>query len=143
MPAPEGTGSGANPNLFASIRSFWGALVAILYTRLDLVTAELEDQAIHGIKLLLAGLIAVLSLFMAFFFAMYLIIAIYWDTPYRPWVIGGILAVYLIVGIVLLLVARSMIVNRPKLLAQTISELRRDAEALSRVVAVKKDEVKS
>jgi uncharacterized membrane protein YqjE len=143
MAAPEGTGPGVTPSLYASIRSFWGALVAILYTRLDLVTAELEDQAIHGIKLLLAGLIAVLSLFMAFFFAMYLLIAIYWDTPYRPWVIGGVLAVYLLVGVILLFVARGMIVNRPKLLAQTISELRRDAEALSRVVAVKKDEVQS
>src|ERR1700733_12170567 len=103
MPAPEGTGSGADPSLFTSIRSFWGALIAILYTRLDLVTAELEDQAFHGIKLLLAGLIAVLSLFMAFFFAMYLLIAMFWDTEYRLWVIGGILGVYFLVGILLLI----------------------------------------
>jgi len=143
MSVPEGTGSGANPGLFVSIRSFWGALVAILYTRLDLVTAELEDQAIHGVKLLLAGLVSVLSLFTAFFFAMYLLIAMFWDTEYRLWVIGGILGVYLLVGVILFFVARGMVVNRPKLLSQTIAELRRDAEALSRAVNAKKDEAKS
>ena len=39
MSDPEGTGSGASPGLFASLRSFWSVLLAILYTRLDLVTA--------------------------------------------------------------------------------------------------------
>ena len=33
-----------------------------------------------------------------------------------------------------------MIVNRPKFLSQTIAELRRDAEGLSKAVATRKDE---
>jgi len=143
MSAPQGSGSGASPGLVASIRSFWSVLLAILYTRLDLVTAELQELATHGVKLLLAGLISTLCLFMAFFFAMYLLIAMFWDTEYRLWVIGGILGGYLLVGILLLIVVRNMIVNRPKLLSQTIAELRKDAEGLSKALIPKKAEEKS
>ena len=91
MPVPQGAGPGESPSLFASLRSFWSVLVAILYTRLDLVTAELEDEAARAVKLVISGVICLLSFHTAFFFAMLFILAAFWDTPYRLWVIGGIL----------------------------------------------------
>jgi len=142
MPAPESIGPGASPGLFASLRSFWGVVVAILYTRLDLVTAELEDEGIRLVKFVGASLVSVLCLHTAFFFAMFFLLALVWDTEYRLWVLGGIFAVYFIAGIVLLLVARNMILGRPKFLAQTLAELRRDVEELSRTTAKTKTEVK-
>jgi uncharacterized membrane protein YqjE len=141
MPDPHGTGSGVSPSLFVSLRSFWSVLVAILYTRLDLVTAELEDEATRGIKLVMAGLVSLLCLFTAFFWAMFFLLALVWNTPYVFWVLGGIFGFYFIVGIGLLLVARNMIRTRPKFLSQTIAELRRDVEGLNRAMAAKKDEV--
>jgi uncharacterized membrane protein YqjE len=141
MSAPDGLGSGPNPGLFTSLRSFWSVALAIFYTRLDLVTAELEDEAKRAIKLLLAGLVSVLSLMGAFFFAMYFLIALFWDTEYRLWVIGGIFAVYFLIGLLLFLIARDIILNRPRFLSQTIAELRRDAEGLSRPLT-KKEETK-
>jgi uncharacterized membrane protein YqjE len=140
MPAPEGHGSAPSPSLFASLRSFWSVILAILYTRLDLVTAELEDEAVRAVKLLLAGVIAVIGFTFAFFFANYLLIAAFWDTSYRLWVISGILAVYLLIGIVALLAARTMFLNRPKFLSQTIAELRRDVEGLSQAITTHRDE---
>jgi uncharacterized membrane protein YqjE len=142
MSVPESTGSGSTPGLYASLRSFWSVLLAILYTRLDLVSAELEDEAVRGFKLIVAGLVSVLCLLTAFFWAMFLIVALVWDTPYVFWVLGGIFAIYFILGVSLLLVARNMIRSRPKFLSQTIAELRRDVEGLSRSVA-KEDEVQS
>jgi uncharacterized membrane protein YqjE len=141
MPVPEGIGSGESPSLFASLRSFWGVLVAILYTRLDLVTAELEDEAVRAVKLLLAGIIAIIGFTFAFFFAMYIIIAAYWDTEYRLLTIGLILGVYFLIGVIAALAARNMIVTRPKFLSQTIAELRKDAEGLSKVISSKKEEL--
>ncbi len=140
MPAPEGTGSAPNPSLFASLRSFWSVLLAILYTRLDLVTAELEDEAIRAVKVLLAGAIAFVSFSMAFFFAMFFVIAATWNGPYRLWVIGGIFFIYLLIGFIGVLAARNMIFSRPRFLSQTIAELRRDVEGLNRSIASKKDE---
>jgi uncharacterized membrane protein YqjE len=140
MPAPEGTGPAQNPSLFASLRSFWSVLLAILYTRLDLVTAELEDEAIRAVKVLLAGAIAFVSFSMAFFFAMFFVIAATWNGPYRLWVIGGIFFIYLLIGFIGVLAARNMIFSRPRFLSQTIAELRRDVEGLNRSIASKKDE---
>ena len=140
MPAPEGTGSAPGPSLFASLRSFWSVLLAILYTRLDLVTAELEDEAVRAVKLLLAGVIAVLAFATAFFFVNFLIIAAFWDTEYRYWAFAGIIAVYLLIGLGSILAISNMIRSRPKFLSQTIAELRRDVEGLSKTIATKKDE---
>jgi uncharacterized membrane protein YqjE len=143
MAGPEATGSGASPSLFASLRSFWSVLVAILYTRLDLATAELEDEAHRAIKLLIFGLLSVLCLFMAFFFAMFFLIAMAWETDYQFWVIGGIFGIYFVTGVGLFFAARDMIVNRPRFLSQTLAELRRDVDGLNRAAAAKKDEDKT
>ena len=140
MAAPEGTGSGPSPSLFASLRSFWSVLVAILYTRLDLVTAELEDEVARGIKMLLAAVICVFAFLVAFFIATFFFIAVYWDTDYRPTVILITLGVYLVVGIGSGLALRNMIVTRPRFLSQTIAELRRDVDGLTKAIASKKDE---
>lgn len=143
MSVPEGTSSGASPGLFVSLRSFWSVVVAILYTRLDLVTTELEDEATRGLRLIAAGLVSLLALFGASFWAMFFILALFWDTQYRLWVLGGIFGVHLIVGVVLLFIARNMILTRPKFLSQTLAELRRDVEGLRRAAITKKDEVES
>jgi len=141
MAVPDGTGPSA-PSLFASLRSFWAVLVAILYTRLDLVSAELEDEAVRALKLVVAGLISVLSLFMAFFWATFFILALFWDTSYRLWVIGAIFAIFFVVGLALFATAKSMITNRPRFLSQTIAELKRDAEGLGKAMASRKEETK-
>lgn len=140
MSVPESTGSGTSPGLFVSLRSFWSVLIAILYTRLDLVTAELEDEGIRLVKFLVAGLISLLCLFTAFFWAMFFLIALVWETDYRLPVLGLIFALYFVAGIGLLFIARHLILSRPRFLSQTLTELRRDVEGLRHAVATKKDE---
>jgi uncharacterized membrane protein YqjE len=138
MPDPQGSAAAPGPSLFASLRSFWSVLLAILYTRLDLVTTELEDGGVRAVKLLVAGLVGVVLSVTAFFFAMVFLIALAWYTPYRLWVIGGICLVYLLGGLISFAIARTMFLTRPKFLSQTIAELRRDVEGLNRLI--KKDE---
>jgi uncharacterized membrane protein YqjE len=140
MAVPESTGPSASSGLFGSLRSFWSVLIAILHTRLDLVSTELEDEAVRAIKLAIAGVISMLALFAAFFWANFFILALFWDTEYRLWVLGIIFFIYLGIGLGLLAVARNMILNRPKFLSQTIAELRRDVEGLTRAIPVKKEE---
>ena len=130
MSVPENTGSDTNPSLFASLRSFWSVLLAVLYTRLDLATVELEDEAVRALKLIVAGLISILALAGAVFFGMFFILALVWDTPYRLLTLGIIFGFYLIVGLILFFVARNMVLTRPKFLSQTLTELRRDVEGL-------------
>jgi len=143
MPESEGTGSGPNPGLFASLRSFWSVLLAILYTRLDLATAELQELATHGIKLVIAGAVALIAFACAFFFANFFLIALFWHTEYRLWFIGGVIGIYFLVAIICALVVRNLVVNRPKFLGHTIAELRKDAEGLSKALTTEKPEAKS
>jgi uncharacterized membrane protein YqjE len=135
MADSSGSSAPAAPGLFDSLRSFWSVSLALFYTRLDLATAEIEDQALRVIKVLVAGVVALLALATAFFFANLWIIAFFWSGPYRLWAVGGVFALYLFVGVVAILVASNMIRNRPKLLEQTIAELRRDVEGIGRMVA--------
>ena len=141
MSVPEDTGSGTSPGLFASLRSFWSVVIAILYTRLDLVTAELEDEAVRALKLIVAGLVSLLALCVGFFWATFFIVLFFWDT-HRLRAVGVVFLIYFIIGVGLFLIARRMVLNRPKFLSQTIAELRRDAESLRRASATKKDEAK-
>jgi uncharacterized membrane protein YqjE len=144
MADPQGGAGAGNsgPSLFASLRSFWSVLLAILYTRLDLATVELQDQGVRALKLVIFGFAAVLALHTAFFFAMLWILAAFWDTPYRLWVIGGIFGVYAITGAAFLIAAYNIATNWPGFLSQTIKELRRDVEGLNQLIAKDKEVTK-
>ncbi len=125
------------PSLFGSVRTFWRVLLANLHTRLDLLTFELTEAGFQILYFVLAVAIAVLALHCAFFFAMLWILAAVWDTEYRLWVIGGIFALYFIIGIISVFAARNMIMNRPKFLGQTLDELRRDVDSLQAAIKTK------
>jgi len=143
MAVPESSGSGENPSLFSSLRSFWGVIVAILYTRLDLATAELEDEAIRLAKFVGTSLLCILFAYSAFFFAMLFILACFWNTEYRLLFIIFVFGIYFLISVVLFLIARYMIVSRPKFLSQTLAELRRDVDSLRHAPPpVKKEETK-
>ena len=144
MAAPQSAGSGTGPNpgpgLFDSLRSFWSVLLAILYTRLDLATDELGDQARRAVQVVVAAVIGIVALVFAFIIANIFLIALFWDTPYRLLVIGLVFGFYLLIGLVGSIATWNMVSNWPKLLQQTIAELRRDVEGLTRSIAAKKDE---
>ncbi|SRR5260221_1781146 len=128
MSVPEGEGSGPNPGLFSSLRSFWSVLLAILYTRLDLATVELEEVGLHAMQVVVISLAALLCIGMTIFFFFFFLIVAFWD--HAPLVVGIILIVCGTASATLALVARHLIVNRPKFLSQTLAELRRDVEGL-------------
>ncbi|HEX4139017.1 MAG TPA: phage holin family protein [Candidatus Methylacidiphilales bacterium] len=137
--ASAGPAASSGPSLFGSLRSFWSVLLATLYTRLDLATVELQDQGVRALKLVLFAFAAVLTLHTAFFFALLWILAAFWDTPYRLWVIGGIFGIYALCGAAFVLAGYNIISNWPGFLGQTIKELRRDVEGLQDLIARDKE----
>jgi len=132
MAAPESVEPGDSPNLFVSLRSFWGVIVAILYTRLDLVTLELEEEATRAAQLFAVIVAALLCLGMTvFFFLCFLVIL---SGTHLLLVLGIISGLCIIATTVLGIVAKQMIEKRPKFLSQTLAELRRDVEGLRPIV---------
>jgi uncharacterized membrane protein YqjE len=140
MADPQGGAPAQGPSLFQSLRSFWSVLLAILYTRLDLATVELQDQGIRVVKLLLVGFIAVVALITAFFFANLWIIVFFWSN--KVLAVGVVFGVYLMVSLIAALIAYNMATSWPGFLSQTIKELRKDVEGLNRLVAKDKEETK-
>ena len=141
MSVPGSVDSGNSPGLFSSLRSFWRVLISILYTRLDLLTIELEEEAKRAIQLVMVSVAGLLCVSMAVFFLMFFLIALFWEN--RLIVLGIVFGFYLIASVVLLFIARSMILSRPKFLSHTLAELRRDAESLRPPPVTKTEEVKS
>ena len=131
MSAPESVDSSANPSLYSSLRSFWGVIVAILYTRLDLVTLELEEEATRAVQLVAVVLGALLCIGITLFFVMFFLVVTFWEQ--RILVLGLICSVGIIGSVVLVFLARKMILDRPRFLSQTLAELRRDIEGLKPV----------
>jgi uncharacterized membrane protein YqjE len=132
MPAPGSIGAPPPPapSLFTSVRTFWRVLLTIFHTRLDLFTTELGEEAFRILYLVIAIGIGLVCLHTAFFFFMFWILAACWDSGYRLWIIGGIALLYFIIAAVSLIVARNMVVGRPRFLGHTLEELRRDVEGL-------------
>ena len=134
MSAPESTGSGPSPDLFTSLRSFWGVIVAILYTRLDLATLELEEEATRAVHLVVMILAALMAIVITIFFLLFFLVATFWEE--RVIVLAIISGFCAISSAVLVLVVKQMIKGRPKFLSQTIAELRKDVEGLRPAVKV-------
>jgi uncharacterized membrane protein YqjE len=107
-------------------------VVAILYTRLDLVTLELEEEAARAVQLLAIIVAAVLCLGMTIFFLLCFLVVLSGSNLLL--VLGIISGACCIGTAVLIIVAKQMITNRPKFLSQTLAELRRDVEGLKPVV---------
>ncbi len=128
MAVPESSESGSRAGLFTSLRSFWSILLAILYTRLDLVTVELEEEANRAIQLILVGLAALFCAGLTLFFFLFFLVVTFWEE--RVWVLAIVSIVSLLASVALGLAARHMVLTRPKFMSQTLAELRRDVEGL-------------
>ena len=130
MPATR-TGATAPPpqGPVETIRSFMANWIAILKTRVELISTEIEEQRewlqSTIIMAVAAGFLISLGLVLMTFF----VVVIFWDTA-RLWVLGGFTVLYLGGGILLAAILRQRVQSRPRFLSTTASELGKDYSAL-------------
>jgi uncharacterized membrane protein YqjE len=119
------------PGLLGSGRLVLAALVEIGQTRLQLASTELEEERLRLTELLLYGLVALFCIGVGLVLALLLLVLVFWDGP-RVLVLAIETAVFLGTGVGLVAVFRHKARNKPRLLATTIDELRRDSDSLRR-----------
>jgi uncharacterized membrane protein YqjE len=119
------------PGLLGSVRGVLAALVEMGQTRLQLAATELEEERLRIADLLLLATAALFFLAIGLVLASLLLVLVFWDGP-RVLVLALVSAGFLAVGIGLAANWRRKALAKPKLLATTVDELRRDAEALRR-----------
>lgn len=127
----ESSEAGANrpAGFFESLRSLLSVFIAILQTRLELLSTELAEERE---RLKEAILLAVVILFCASLGVLLLtifVVAIFWDS-HRFLVLGGFVLFYFGLALIAALILRKRALSRPRLFSATLSELHKDHERL-------------
>ena len=74
--------------LFNSIKALGATAIAILHTRLELLSVEILEEGARLGELILVGALTWLSFCLASLLVILFIIVGFWDTPYRLLVVG-------------------------------------------------------
>jgi uncharacterized membrane protein YqjE len=106
-------------------------LAAMLQTRLELVSVELEEELLRFSSYFVFALVALFCAGVAVALAIILILAIFWDN-HRIEVLLCMIGVFGIASLLIGMWLRNQLRNKPRLLQHTIAELKKDAELLNR-----------
>ena len=126
---PERT-PGASKGLLESLTILAGTLVAIAHTRLDLLSADLEEERAHLFSLLALTLAALFCLGIGVVLATILLVVAFWDT-HRLLALGALAGFYLVIGMGVWAFALHKARTKPRLFAASLSELFKDRQQLT------------
>lgn len=129
MSGEETAADGPATNLLRSATRLGGTLLAVVQTRVELLTTEISEDVERGVRSLLWGLVAVLAAVQGLLLAGITLIIYYWDT-HRMAAAVGVTAAFVVLSAVAAWMARARLHEKPKLLDATRTELRRDVDAL-------------
>jgi uncharacterized membrane protein YqjE len=119
----------APPGLLSSARAVLAGLVEIGQTRLQLAGTELEEERLRVAQLLLCATAALFFLGLGLVLCALLLVLLFWD-EHRVLVLGIETVLMLAIGAGLAGRWRHKARAKPHLLAATLTELKRDQEAL-------------
>ncbi len=115
--------------LFESLTALTATLVAVAYTRLDMLSTDLEEDREHLLSLLLLSLTALFCLGVGVVLAIILLVVACGDA-YRLQVLGSLAGVFLIVSFAMWRFTVHKVKTKPKLFSASLSELYKDHQQL-------------
>lgn len=121
--------SGGSKGLLNSLSTFAATLVAIVQTRLELLSADMEEERAHYLSLLMLMLVALFCLGVGVVLATILIVVVFWDTQ-RLLVLGLLAGLFLTGGIAAWLFAMHKVKTKPRIFAASLLELFKDRQQL-------------
>jgi uncharacterized membrane protein YqjE len=115
--------------MFERVQRMLATLVTLLHTRLELATVELEEEAGRLAGILVWAIAGILCAGFAVLLLALTIVIAFWD-GHRLLAAGLVTLVFAGVAVAAAVVVRRRLRERPRLLALTVGELKRDARAL-------------
>jgi uncharacterized membrane protein YqjE len=112
-----------------SVARLVATFIAVLQTRAELATVEIEEEALRYFVYLMMALAAMFFAGVAILLVILLIVAIYWD-EHRIGVLLTLIALFAIASAAVGIKLRDRYRRKPNLLGHTLVELSRDVEAL-------------
>jgi uncharacterized membrane protein YqjE len=120
---------GGSKGLLESLAALAATLVAIAHTRLDLLSADREEDRERVLSLLVLTLAALFCLGVGVVLATILIVVAFWDT-HRVLALSGLAGFFLAVGMAAWIFAMHKARTKPRLFAASLSELLKDRQQL-------------
>ena len=116
--------------LFRSLTKLLATLIALAQTRFELLTTEIQEEIHRAATLMIWGSIALLAAGISIFFVGITIIVIFWDT-HRVAAAIAVTGSVIGIAVIAVLVLRSQIRGRRRLMDATRTELEKDRQQLS------------
>jgi len=120
---------GESKGLLESLSALAASLVAIAHTRLDLLSADVEEDRAHVLSLLVLALAALFFLGIGVVLAAILLAVAFWDT-HRLLALGSLAGFFVAAGMAAGLFALHKARTKPRLFAASLSELLKDRQQL-------------
>lgn len=115
--------------LFESLAALATTLVAVLHTRLELLSNDLEEDREHLFSLIIFALVALFCLVVCVVLATILLVTVFWDT-HRFLVLGLSTGFFLIAGLGAFWFTMHKASTKPAVFTGSLSELLKDKQQL-------------
>jgi uncharacterized membrane protein YqjE len=115
--------------LIASLRRLAATGVAIVHTRLALLSSELDEERLRVTHMFVLGAVALFCGFIGVLLATLTVVVAFWDS-HRLLALGVLSGIYLAGGVAALVALKSRAAQRPKLFSGSLAELARDRDLL-------------
>ncbi|MFM2440345.1 MAG: hypothetical protein RLZZ349_72 [Pseudomonadota bacterium] len=115
--------------LMDSLAALATTFVAIIHTRLELLSTDIEEEREHVLSLVKLSLIALFCLMLGMLLIAVLLIVALWDT-YRLAAIGSLASFFIIAGMIAWYLAKRKAKAKPRLFLSSLLELSKDREKI-------------
>jgi uncharacterized membrane protein YqjE len=129
---PEGERRARPAGLMDSAKRMLATIVALVSTRLELFTTEIEEEIQRAASILMWALVALFFGSLSVLMVAFTIIIIFWD-DHRILAAVLVTASFLLATLIFALLARSRLKAKTRFMAASIEELKRDRESLDRM----------
>ncbi|HYM48542.1 MAG TPA: phage holin family protein [Burkholderiaceae bacterium] len=122
----------AQPSLIHSLRQLAISSLSYLRSRVELVALELAHEKSRLTALLVTAVMALLFTALTLVFGAFGVVAYYWDSVYRVQAIYWVTAFFTLAAAICWLVLRAKLRTKSMMFDSSLTELRKDQEALER-----------
>jgi uncharacterized membrane protein YqjE len=130
-PVEEGERPPKRPGLMDAAKRMLATLIALVHTRLELFTTEIEEEIQRAVSILLWGLVALFFGSLTVLMIAMTVLIVFWDEN-RVLAASLITAAFLVLTGAFGFLARARLRSKPRFMSASIEELKRDREALER-----------
>lgn len=116
--------------LMASLSRLLCTSIAIIQTRLELLSNELQEERLRVGQMLLYGSVALFFFGLAVVLLTVFIVVVFWDS-YRLLVLGGFAVLYFVCGLLVWHTLRCIARRESKLFSASLAELADDCDQLA------------